>query len=886
VIELPMHPPGIVLGLSGAGPDGTFLAGLLKSIGVGHALTARIESVEWHWARPDLLVAGSLLLLPAAWWIVRRHRERMPWLSPRLRAWLSACRIGALGLLVFILGGPFLVLVEEVERRPAVAILLDVSQSMETPVGMLPATRIPGITASIGRQPPATEDTAAIESIREELAPWTRSKLAEELLASHEPTTLRQLADRFDLRRYDVAAGVRRREASDGQDPTAPAANAETPTTDDRPLETFDTAIGVALERAMDDASDRRLAGIVLVSDGRSTVPPDPEAVVRRAAEASAGVPRAPVFTVPVGAFVPPRDLIVSDLLAPPEAALDDTITVAASVSCVGFAGQSITVELRDAAGTVLDSRPIAIPNANPAGSPGTASDEKDRADAGARSAFRADVSFSWKAERIGTTLLEVAIPAEAGEAVDDNNSATVSVDVSDRKTKVLVLDHAPRWDVRFIDHAIRRDTGFEPTLRITTSTDDESATIPRTVDEWSAWDLVLVGDVPPELLDTERQRGLVEAVQARGTGVVFQPGPDFLPRSYRGEPLAELFPVEIDGTAGDGSAFIEAADFKPLRLSITPRGAMHPAFALGGDASRNRERWSEMPSFFRAAAAVSPKPAATVLAEVEAPGTGGGSIPGRDGRDPIVLVAEAPSGSGRVAWIGTDETFRWRRNIGDPLFWRFWGQALRSAARRDDRAADASWLSVSPRTVEPGSAVSIELNLVRNETGPDPRSGAATAGRRPVETGSQRVAINPGSDLIVDLKAGGRPGLYTGTFTPEAPGRYEVRHLSGADGEPELVGELVVDTPRRERSTVSVDREGLRSLADLTGGDMVEIESFSSIPYRLDERFAAASPGEPAGAERQSRLEDDVWDTWPVLALLVTLYCIDVGIRRLSGLS
>ena len=77
---------------------------------------------------------------------------------------------------------------------------------------------------------------------------------------------------------------------------------------------------------------------------------------------------------------------------------------------------------------------------------------------------------------------------------------------------------------------------------------------------------------------------------------------------------------MTIDQAAGDGSATVEAAAFKPLRMKVTARGAMHPAFALSGDAARNRSKWSEMPPFFRAAAATGPKPSATVLAEVDAP--------------------------------------------------------------------------------------------------------------------------------------------------------------------------------------------------------------------------------------------------------------------------
>ena len=32
-------------------------------------------------------------------------------------------------------------------------------------------------------------------------------------------------------------------------------------------------------------------------------------------------------------------------------------------------------------------------------------------------------------------------------------------------QAKILVVDAAPRWDLRFLDASIRRDTGFEPTI-------------------------------------------------------------------------------------------------------------------------------------------------------------------------------------------------------------------------------------------------------------------------------------------------------------------------------------------------------------------------------------------------------------------------------------
>jgi hypothetical protein len=816
----------------------SLLVWLARSCGVGHELAARIDRVEWHWARPDLLIIGLLLLVPAGWWIARRHRERMPWLSPRQRHALSACRIAVLALLVFVLAGPSLRLDERVEEKPVVAVIVDTSDSMQLPVGRLPAATIDGVATAAGLDPVAAGDDAAAAAAVEKVARWSRGELARAVLAAKADTTLRQLADQFDLRRYEVARRVRR--VPDAVPPAGTAAAQP-------PIDPFDTALGAAVEMAMDDASGRGLAGIVLITDGRSTVGIDPLDAVRRATEASGGQPRAPVMAVPVGSIDAPIDLAVTDVLAAPVVALNDTVSINATLQSSGLTGREVAVELRSADGEVLESRRMKLKEG------------------------RQQVVFQWHAQEAGTSLLTVAVPPEAEEAVRENNLVETSIVVSDRRSKVLVVDHAARWDLRFIDHAIRRDTGFEPTVLLTSTVasadtpaasaasgdGDTSAKLPRDVEEWAAYDLIVLGDVPTAILDVARQKALVEAVSRRGVGLVLQPGGEHLPREYADAPLAELFPVTIDQAAGDGSATVEAAAFKPLRMRVTARGAMHPAFALSGDAARNRSKWSEMPPFFRAAAATGPKPSATVLAEVDAPAS----------RAAIVLMAEAPLGNGRVVWIGTDETFRWRRNVGDAMFWRFWGQALRSAARRDDHPPDANWLVVSPDRCEPDSPVLVELNLVDES-------------KKPVEAALQKVALTPpgaAEAVAIELRPAGRPGLYAGTFTPDSAGRYGVRHGAGAAGlSASLAAECVVSEPSRERAQAGVDREALRSLADLSGGAVIEIADFATIPSKLTK----------TAVEARTSLEDEIWDTWPVLLLLVGLYCLDVGIRRLSGSS
>jgi hypothetical protein len=811
-------------------------AWLLRLAGVGHEMAARIDRADLRWARPGVLVVGLLLLPFAAWWISHRHRERMPWLSPRQRLALDVCRTAVLGLLVFVLAGPSLRLEEQVRQPPVVAIVVDVSDSMSLPVGPLPAAQVAITAAAAGLGQPAADDDAALAATGETIARLSRSELVGMVLAAQEESTLRPLRDRFDLRRYEVARRPRQLpdRAAGPRDP-GPTAGPARPPAEAAAADTFDTALGAALEMAMDDAADRGLAAIVLMSDGRSTTGIDPVDAVRRATEAAGGTPRGPVLAVPVGSPDPLVDVAVTDLLAAPEVAVDDTVAVVATLQASGLAGREATVELRDGTGAVIDSQRVTLRNG------------------------RQQAAFTWRAARPGTQVLAVSVPAEPEETVRDNNAVEASIDVSDRRLKALVIDHAPRWDLRFLDHAIRRDMAFSPTVVLTSATGSprdsrtDSATsasgrdVPADVEGWADYDIVLLGDVPASALDADRQRSLVEAVTTRGVGLVLQPGTDHLPREYAGGPLAAVFPVEVE--ADPGTATLSAADFQPLKMLVTARGAMHPAFALSGDAASNRRRWSDMPPFFLAAGAKSPTPAATVLAEVQAPGI----------REPRPLVVEAPAGNGRVLWIGTDETFRWRRNLGDQLFWRFWGQSLRSVGRRPDRPADATWLAVSPARCEPGSPVLIELSLVDTD-------------RKPVVSASQTATVTGPSGGSVTLQPGGRPGLYVGVFTPESVGRHRV----GLAEQPTLVGEVTVAEPGRERAQPSVDRDALEAIADVSGGTLVEIGDFASLPQRL----AATS------VETRATFEDDLWDTWPVLVLLVGLFCVDVGIRRLSGSS
>lgn len=73
-----------------------------------------------------------------------------------------------------------------------------------------------------------------------------------------------------------------------------------------------------------------------------------------------------------------------------------------------------------------------------------------------------------------------------------------------------------------------------------------------------------------------------------------------------------------------------------------------------------------------------------------------------------------------------------------------------------------------------------------------------------------------------------------------------------------------------------TVDRAALDLVASASGGRMVELPDLAGIVDDMQ------------GETKQIALhrEATMWDNWLVLVLLVTVYSLDVGLRRLAGLS
>jgi hypothetical protein len=834
---------------------GSMLPRFLRLIGINEEVLKHLDRAELMFQNGAVLWIGLVLLLPLAWTVYRRQKVNLHTLPIWLLTTLCVTRVSILALLFLVLSGPYLRIDHKFERKPIVAFAFDHSQSMRLPVGpfasdeeLAEAARAAGVLPNTptgsgsaasadpqetSRSEPSAAATTSGQAplvldskLREQLSRLTRAELAQIAMRVAYKQSLQPLADKFEVQHLAFARNIE----PFVFDPAK--SEPQLPDVNKGPA----SWLGSLVQHVVDEAAGQKIAGIVLFSDGQNTGGRSPAEAARAAAQANA-----PVFAVPVGSSKRWQDVSIVDLYSTGQVTVGDTVRVAVTLESHGFNGRPVRVELKDG-DNLLDVKELVLL--------GTEQQQTE---------------LIFEAREAGDKYLTVNVPPFEEEAVElhVNNSDLAFVRVSDEKLKVLVIDGLPRWDFRFLKNAIRRDNGIrgrdgdEPDVVVEAewrrmSSAEQASRLPSGVQEFSEYHTIVLGDVSPDLLSDTVRQALIEAVRDNGVGLIVQAGPRFMPQMYDRE-FQSLLPVMLRDNAEGG---MEAPAYKPFKIEITAEGLLHESLRLHDDPGRNMQVWSQMPSYFWSAAVERPNPAAIVLARNP-------SLENRWGQQP--LIAYQFAGKGKVAFVGTDATYLWRQNVGDRFFYKFWGQMLRFVGRTDDASSlKESRLFVRPVRVQPGESAEVELFAVTTEG--QPRTDATLKVNTLGPTGTETV------ELVADRFHKGR---YTGKFTPKEIGDHRVVYKSG-DAARTVESRVRVRPSSEELRDPNINRPLLETLASTTGGKVISIADLATLPELLK--------GEPLLIEIHR--EASLWDNWFTLLLITLIYAVDVGLRRLSGLS
>jgi hypothetical protein len=601
------------------------------------------------------------------------------------------------------------------------------------------------------------------------------------------------------------------------------------------------TMIASSIERALERSSGRAISAIVLLTDGRTTEPPDRALVRRLQADGIA------VSAVALGADAALGDAAISAVEAPRRAFVRDLVPVEATVERRGPSrARPLFVELVDAAtGEVVDRAEL------PPAAPGDASPPAtDRVQLIARPSAAGDARWE----------VRVSAADAARDLLPANDRRSVPITLVDRPMRVLYVDGYPRWEYRYLKNLLQRERSVESAVMLLSADRDFAqegntpiSRLPRTREEFDRFDLFVLGDVPASFFTGEQLAELRRAVGDRGAGLLWIGGERSTPRTWNGTSLEDLLPftgpfdLERLGGPVNLRPTALAARSGVLRLADDPKAPFPEE--LGPDG----EEWARLEWAQRIVPAAL-KPTAEVLAE---------SAQAMDGSN-APLVVGMRFGAGNALYVATDEVWRWRNGRGEAYPERFWVQLLRSLARPAlGSGSEEVRIAVEPARATVGDPVRVEVEL--------------PAGAPPSTVVLEAVPEDRAS-ATVELEASpAAGGGFVARWTPEIEGRWTIRPRDPALAARAGSG-ASLETVRsdRELRDAEIDRALLESLARETGGRVVGPSEAASLVRSLPNR----------SIRTEDPIQDRLWNSPAALILLLALLCSEWVLRRNARLA
>ena len=724
-----------------------------------------------------------LVLLVAAIAVVAwgAYAQSLVPLTPGRRAALSALRAVTLLFLVTCLLRPVQVMPPDTESDAVVPVLVDVSRSMR-------------LADADGR--PRIE--AAAEAVRQQIVP--------------------ALEGRFQAEVWTFGDGLARAQGN------AFAADAR------------GSDFAAALRGVRERYRQRRVAGIVIISDGADTSAEDAARSVDDAGT--------PVYTIGVGSTATARDLEVLDVAAG-EAALTDS-SVDLTVSAISRGGDG-PFQLR----VLENGRPVDARTVTPAG-----------ADSPVREVFTVSPG------RQTATLYTVEIPTATGELVPENNRRSVLVSPPGRKRKLLVVEGAPGFEHTFIKRAFGSDPGIEVDSVVRKGRDERGAPtyfvqaaasratllsrgFPPDRDGLFQYDGVIFANIEADSLSRQQLELAADFVAERGGGVLVLGAKSFAQQGLVGTALEAALPVDLNDR---GNGVVRAsARAEPFRVMLTPEGEAHPVMRIGSSPGDTVKRWAAVPPLAGATALGAPRPGAQVLATATA----------ADGVRPVLAVQRY--GRGRSMVFAGEASWRWRMQLpssdrSHELFWRQVARWLTGASPDPVSAAPMA-------NIVPGATERLSVD-VRNAAFEPVRDATVT----------MRVTL-PGGD-VRELKAAlfdAKTGRYAAQMRFDQPGVYRVvaearrgNRALGSSNQWLLAGaaDLELADPR-------LNEDVLRRISRASGGRYLAAGEASTLPSLL--ASAADEPGPPQLRE--------LWHNAWIFLGVVVLLAAEWFLRRQWGL-
>ena len=751
-------------------------------------------------------------------------------------------------------------------------------------------------------------DPADVVKIKE-VASHTRARIARAMLLGNEgvkESLLRKFRDGYTVKVYGFDSQVTEMtekqlgvaavaldqlsDGSNGQDDNA--SSPDEPGQDNQqgspasPRNRLTTDVVAALETVREQIPQEKLAGVLLVSDGRHNAAGDLGTVAREFANR-----QIPVSAIVVGSSIAPVDAAIVGVESPSTLFVEDQLRVNVRVKVSGMKGRDVRVILSHGEEVVTEQK--ITPDA----------DEF----AGAVQLYDVPKSEGFRNYRV-----HIETPSGGQGPPDsfvDNNSRDMTVAVTDERTQVLIVEDRPRWEFRYLRNLL---VGRDKTVRLQTvllepdrlasvkerpqvpasvtrsDGDTEATSLPENEQEWMKFDVIVLGDVSAEQLNPEAIQIIHDFVNKRGGTLITIAGPRHLPHQYVDTQLQDLFPVTFNPTKEP----MIAAPEPSFRWTLSQAGRRHAVMRQADTPKESIRIWNELPDLYWRYPITGTKPGATVLAyasseqlETELAAKAQESpeeiSQRRKKREELerqnALLVTHSYGAGRVMMITSDRTWRLRYRVGDTYHHRFWGQVMRWAETGKLQAGTSMVRLGTDRILYGyGEAITVKAKITDAQLEPiiDPEAQLKVyQGERLVTT--KQLQADPESGGMYQLQLNQLPGTGPFRLVLDSPQAAEVLAAAGEEAVETAITVLSPQVNAKELLEPTADREALAHLTHLSGGNVVEADQAAAV---LD--FFGTGTRRYTEQTRQT-----LWDTWPLLAVMVLLLTAEWVIRKRGGL-
>jgi hypothetical protein len=755
-----------------------------------------------HWIIALICAAAAL------WGVFFLYRREAAALGRRTRIGLSILRIVVIASLGLILLEPVLV-IHSTEWKPSnLIVLADASASM-------------GLHDSYENKAVAERyaETLSLENGAAELRGQSRWALAarilnggllEQLAAGGDRTVkVHSFTDRLDL--ADRKDSIDELKAGDG-----------------------DTAIGGAIGEAIAAYRGSPVAGILLISDGQSTMGPS---AVKSAEQA--GGDGIPIAVLGVGTATGPLNIDVAEIEASPVAFVRDPMELRVIVETTGHptAPGFIDLARRVDGGdwTEVGRREIEL---------------------GADGRVQA-VTFGDKHNTPAKIEYRATLTTDNTELTTDDNVATASVRVIRERIRALLIMGTAFPEVQFLRNALMRDRSVSMSSWLQTADRDYKhmgdrpiQRMPASQDELNEYDCAILYDPNPSLWPPNFSDMLVEFVGQAGGGLIYIAGEGTADRLFR-EPdspthsgLIDLLPVMRSPGLFRTNVEIRLNSRDAWQLRMTSSGVSDPILQFNAEPEEAERIQRGLPGMYWHLPVTRAKPGAMVLARHGDPRM-------RNEFGPHVLLATQLYGPGRTFFVGFDSTYRWRY-LDEQYFDGFWARLIDRAGRNKQLGGRYPFRLTTDRDVyTPGGLCTVTatfMNDFDHNEGFEGLHAQYEVGDGPPTP----IALLPDPDIQ-------EPGTYSASFTVNETGKYFVKVWPGDRDDQTSARaatcqfEVIPANLEFERPTL--DRLTLQNIANASHGRFFDIESAKEIPDAFSTgRVALVQP-----------FHEELWDA-PIL--------------------